>query len=138
MRKLFLAAAAAFFAAMTAPIAPASAGGCCHDDRGYDDDDYSYSYSSTYRYPAPPRVVYKHYLPDEDDFHPRPKHHGYVPWYVGWEYSRRPLYRYRESYTHYSGYRDYRDDDGDCSWLKRRAKHTDSRYWWKRYHNCVN
>ena len=44
-------------------------------------------------------------------------------------------YYYREpSYRYYSSYR--RDSGDDCRWLKRRAKHTDSRYWWKRYHEC--
>jgi hypothetical protein len=31
----------------------------------------------------------------------------------------------------------YYHDDG-CYWLKRRALNTGSRYWWNRYHVCVN
>jgi hypothetical protein len=34
-------------------------------------------------------------------------------------------------------YYDYGYGDG-CYWLKRRAIHTGSRYWWNRYYGCVN
>jgi hypothetical protein len=27
-------------------------------------------------------------------------------------------------------------DQGDCSWLRRRAEDSDSRYWWERYRAC--
>lgn len=143
MRNFILAAAAFPLALLAAPVAPASAGGCCDDDGYYHHHHHhGYAYSYYYRYEAPPAVVYKHYLPDEDDFHPKPKHHTYVPWYVGWEYSRVPLYSYRtvHSYGHYRGHghhRGYkRSSYSDCGWLKRRAKHSDSKYWWKRYHDC--
>lgn len=134
MRNFLLAAAAVPLAVMTAPVAPASAGGCCDDHHhGYRHHGYAYSY--TYRYEAPPPVVYKHYLPDEDDFTPKYKHHSYVPWYAR-QYYYRPIYSYRSSYRHSRYSDDRHDSDDDCRWLKRRAKHTDSRYWWKRYHDC--
>jgi hypothetical protein len=151
MRNFLLAAAAVSFAAMTAPVAPASAGGSCCHDHGYHSPAYRYEYSYVTRYHVPPPVVYKHYLPDEDAFHPKPKIHTYVPWYAGWEYSRVPLYSYRSGYGHYQKHRHYSrykrsrdwddkydryDDDDDCRWLKRRAKESDSRYWWKRYEDC--
>lgn len=119
MRNFFLAAAAVAFALIATPVPPANAGSYGHHD--YDHDDY-------YTYEAPPLVVYKSYLPDEDDFGPIPRHY-YVKRYVHRYYYREPSYRY---------YSDYRHDSGDCGWLKRRAKHTDSRYWWKRYHDCVD
>lgn len=25
-----------------------------------------------------------------------------------------------------------------CSWLRHRARETGSRYWWRRYHDCIN
>ena len=120
MRNLFLATAAVLFALVATPIVPVSAGSYGHHRYDYDDDD-------DYAYRAPPLVVYKSYLPDEDDFGPIPRHYLFKR-HVHRYYYREPAYR------HYSSYR--RDSGDDCRWLKRRAKHTDSRYWWKRYQEC--
>lgn len=47
-----------------------------------------------------------------------PRYYGYVPY----------LYDYY--------YDDYYDDGG-CSWLRRKAVRTGSRYWWRRYRRCL-
>jgi hypothetical protein len=41
----------------------------------------------------------------------------------------------------YGGYSNYYYDDyagDDCSWLRRRAQATGSRYWWNRYRACID
>jgi hypothetical protein len=121
MRNFLLAAAAVSCALLAAPVLPASAGSYGHH-HGYYHDDYE-----TYRDPPPVGVVYRHYLPDEDSFGRIPRHYVFKR-HVHRYYYREPSYRY---------YSSYRDDSGDdCRWLKRRAKHSDSRYWWKRYQEC--
>ena len=131
MRKTLLATAAAPLALMTTLVMPASAGSLFHHH--HDDDCYHHhQHYYTYTYKAPLPVVYKHYLPDEDDFGPLPRR--YVPWYVTRHYYHAPIYSYRSRHRHHSSYR--HSSDGDCRWLKRRAKDSDSRYWWKRYEDC--
>lgn len=36
------------------------------------------------------------------------------------------------------GYYDYGYVDGECAWLYRRAVRTGSRYWWRRYRDCID
>lgn len=110
MRNLLLATAAVSLGLVAAPVTPASAGYYGH--HGY-----------YYTYELPPPVVYKHYLPDEDDFGPVYGRY-YVPRYTR-HYYPAPVYT---RHSHSSG----------CAWLKRRAIHTGSRYWWNRYHDCVD
>ncbi len=45
----------------------------------------------------------------------------------------RPVYFYRPAYVAPVYYRGY----SDCGWLKRRAFHTGSPYWWQRYRACI-
>jgi len=36
---------------------------------------------------------------------------------------------------YYSGYYGYAPS---CRWMKRKAMHTGSHYWWRRYRECIN
>lgn len=38
---------------------------------------------------------------------------------------------------YYSGYSGYGYGYDSCRWLKRKAIHTGSPYWWKRYQYCI-
>ncbi|HKZ97814.1 MAG TPA: hypothetical protein VJ045_12640 [Hyphomicrobiaceae bacterium] len=61
------------------------------------------------------------------------KHHGFARH----RFHRHRHFRYRPRiwigypYYYYGGYY------GDCYWLKVKAIRTGSRYWWRRYHECV-
>jgi len=124
MRNTILATGAALLALAATSIAPASAGGYGHHGYYYS---HGYDHSDVYQRPPPVGVLYKHYLPDEDDFGYLPRRH-YAPRYVSRHY-------YRER-THRHDSRDYYSRDSDCDWLYRRAKRSDSRYWWNRYEKC--
>ena len=50
------------------------------------------------------------------------RHHRHRFFFVG-----APIYAYDYDY----GY------DYSCSWLRWKARHTGSRYWWHRYHECI-
>jgi hypothetical protein len=49
----------------------------------------------------------------------------------------RSLYYYAP-YVPYYYYNDYGYYDGDCDWLRRKARRTGSSYWWRRYDRCIN
>jgi hypothetical protein len=38
---------------------------------------------------------------------------------------------------YYGSYGSYYGGYDSCRWMKRRAIHTGSSYWWKRYHYCI-
>jgi len=59
------------------------------------------------------------------------KHHhgGGGGYYGGWY----PYYGYYAPYYAYPYY-----DDDECAWLYRKARRTGSRYWWRRYYQCID
>jgi hypothetical protein len=64
---------------------------------------------------------------------------GAGPWRGGrhGHHHHRPRFRFYAPYYGYVPYYyDYGDGD-DCSWLRRRAVATGSRYWWRRYYACI-
>lgn len=53
------------------------------------------------------------------------QHYGYRPRIYSYGYTA-PYYFYSDEYG------------GGCSWLRRKAIETGSRYWWRRYRDCLD
>ena len=50
-------------------------------------------------------------------------------WRYGGIYFAAPVYGYGYYNSYYGS---------SCHWLKRKARRTGSRYWWRRYYRCVD
>jgi hypothetical protein len=75
-------------------------------------------------------------------FYAGPKFHGGPKFYGGkfrhgHKFARHHKYRFVGVPLAYYGYSTYAYSD-NCYWLRRKAVHTGSNYWWDRYYACLD